>query len=246
MARSKSATSQPFVRVKRRSTFVPSNVPVAGSGSTKRMLVMDVPWGVTTNGALPPPSPGPSGATNSVRRSARAAVGKPKKTFEAKQLPKELKEKVAAAGVAAVADGEVDDGGDDQRERLATVLHVTAQCVTDCNLLLAPFLPTSANAVDRVLGGSGEIAPMPRIEEVDDLTTGSFEEVLDDASVSDKSSVKRIVVCSGKVYYDLLAYQRDKAITDVAQAASREPRSRSPIARPRTSFPSSRCSRRDR
>ena len=31
--------------------------------------------------------------------------------------------------------------GDDQRERLGTVLHVTAQCVADCNVLLAPFLP---------------------------------------------------------------------------------------------------------
>ena len=28
-----------------------------------------------------------------------------------------------------------------QRDRLATVLHVAAQCVSDCNTLLAPFLP---------------------------------------------------------------------------------------------------------
>jgi methionyl-tRNA synthetase len=62
--------------------------------------------------------------------------------------------------------------GDDQRDRLGTVLHVTAQCVTDCNVLLAPFLPESSNAIDRVLGGSGDVAPMPRIEEVDDLDGG--------------------------------------------------------------------------
>jgi methionyl-tRNA synthetase len=62
--------------------------------------------------------------------------------------------------------------GEDQRERLGTVLHVTAQCVNDCNLLLSPFLPFSANAVDRVLGGKGDIAPMPRIDEVDDLDGG--------------------------------------------------------------------------
>ena len=31
--------------------------------------------------------------------------------------------------------------GDDQRERLATVLHTLTQCVSDCNLLLAPFVP---------------------------------------------------------------------------------------------------------
>ncbi len=62
--------------------------------------------------------------------------------------------------------------GEDERERLATILHVTAQAVADCNLILAPFLPHSANAVDRVLGGSGEVAPMPRIEEVEDLDGG--------------------------------------------------------------------------
>src|SRR3954468_14614645 len=62
--------------------------------------------------------------------------------------------------------------GDDERTRLATVLHVTAQAVADCNVLLSPFLPHSANAVDRVLGGSGEVAPMPEIREVEDLDGG--------------------------------------------------------------------------
>jgi methionyl-tRNA synthetase len=57
----------------------------------------------------------------------------------------------------------------DDRDRLATVLHVAAQAVADCNLILAPFLPHAANAVDRVLGGKGEVAPMPVIEEVRDL-----------------------------------------------------------------------------
>jgi methionyl-tRNA synthetase len=57
----------------------------------------------------------------------------------------------------------------DGRERLATVLHVTAQAVADCNLVLSPFLPHAANAVDRVLGGDGTVAPMPVIEEVRDL-----------------------------------------------------------------------------
>ncbi|HEX5769345.1 MAG TPA: methionine--tRNA ligase [Nocardioidaceae bacterium] len=62
--------------------------------------------------------------------------------------------------------------GEDERERLATILHVTAQAVADCNLILAPFLPHSANAVDLVLGGAGEVAPLPRIEEVEDLDGG--------------------------------------------------------------------------
>jgi methionyl-tRNA synthetase len=62
--------------------------------------------------------------------------------------------------------------GEEERARLGTVLHVTAQAIADCNLLLSPFLPHSANAVDRVLGGSGAVAPMPEIREVEDLDGG--------------------------------------------------------------------------
>ncbi len=60
-----------------------------------------------------------------------------------------------------------------QRDRLATVLHVAAQCVSDCNTLLAPFLPHSANQVHLVFGGEGEFMPMPRIEHVEDLDPGA-------------------------------------------------------------------------
>ena len=59
-----------------------------------------------------------------------------------------------------------------QRARLGTILHVAAQAVSDCNLLLAPFLPHAANAVDRVLGGAGDVAPMPELVETDDLDGG--------------------------------------------------------------------------
>src|SRR5690625_524157 len=59
--------------------------------------------------------------------------------------------------------------GPEQRERLATVLHVLAQAVSDLNVLLAPFLPHAANRVHAVLGGTGEFMPMPRAEQVQDL-----------------------------------------------------------------------------
>ena len=59
-----------------------------------------------------------------------------------------------------------------QRERLATVLHVAAQCVSDCNTLLAPFLPHAANRVHLVLGGEGELMPMPRTDQVEELDPG--------------------------------------------------------------------------
>ena len=56
--------------------------------------------------------------------------------------------------------------GDDERERLATVLHTLIQCVSDLNTMLAPFLPHAANRVDAVLGGSGDFMPMPVLETV--------------------------------------------------------------------------------
>jgi methionyl-tRNA synthetase len=61
---------------------------------------------------------------------------------------------------------------DDERERLGTILHVLAQVVTDLNTLMSPFLPHSANAIHRVLGGQGDLVPMPRLEEVEDLDGG--------------------------------------------------------------------------
>ena len=57
----------------------------------------------------------------------------------------------------------------EQRERLATVLWTLAQAVADLNLMLSPFLPHAANDIDRVMGGEGAIAPMPYIEEVEEL-----------------------------------------------------------------------------
>ncbi len=59
--------------------------------------------------------------------------------------------------------------GEEQRERLGTVLHTLAQAVSDLNTMLAPFLPHSANQVHTTFGGSGEFVPMPRVEQVHDL-----------------------------------------------------------------------------
>ncbi len=53
---------------------------------------------------------------------------------------------------------------------------------------------------------------------VNDLTNGGFQPVLDDATITDRAAVRRLVLASGKVYYDLLA-ARDKAgLNNVALA----------------------------
>ncbi len=57
-------------------------------------------------------------------------------------------------------------------QRMATVLHVAAQAISDCNTLLSPFLPHSAQRVHEAFGREGVLAPMPRIEEVEDLDGG--------------------------------------------------------------------------
>jgi 2-oxoglutarate dehydrogenase E1 component len=43
---------------------------------------------------------------------------------------------------------------------------------------------------------------------IDELTTGSFREVLDDPGVTDRNAVRRVVFCSGKVAWDAMA-ERD-------------------------------------
>ena len=50
---------------------------------------------------------------------------------------------------------------------------------------------------------------------VDELTRGSFEEVLDDPTASDRGAVRRVVLCSGKVAWDALA-ERDRLRAPVA------------------------------
>ena len=45
-------------------------------------------------------------------------------------------------------------------------------------MILSPFLPFSANAVDTTFGGAGDVQPMPRLEEVDDLDGGAAYPVI--------------------------------------------------------------------
>jgi 2-oxoglutarate dehydrogenase E1 component len=51
---------------------------------------------------------------------------------------------------------------------------------------------------------------------IDELETGGFHSVFDDAAISDRSAVRRVVICSGKVYYDLLAAREEAASSKVA------------------------------
>ncbi|MEO8448130.1 MAG: 2-oxoglutarate dehydrogenase E1 component, partial [bacterium] len=49
----------------------------------------------------------------------------------------------------------------------------------------------------------------------EEFTKGMFDEIIDDKTV-EKDSIKRVLITSGKVYYDLLRFRKDNVITDTA------------------------------
>jgi 2-oxoglutarate dehydrogenase E1 component len=51
-----------------------------------------------------------------------------------------------------------------------------------------------------------------------DLASGGFREVISETDAIDPSTVDRLVLCSGKVYYDILETRREKGISGVAIA----------------------------
>jgi 2-oxoglutarate dehydrogenase E1 component len=51
---------------------------------------------------------------------------------------------------------------------------------------------------------------------VADFTSGSFQPVIDDVQGLDKASVKRVILCSGKIYWDLMAELEKRSEKDIA------------------------------
>jgi 2-oxoglutarate dehydrogenase E1 component len=49
-----------------------------------------------------------------------------------------------------------------------------------------------------------------------ELSSGSFQPVIDDIQLADRSAIKRIVLCSGKVFYDLETGRTDNNVEDAA------------------------------
>jgi 2-oxoglutarate dehydrogenase E1 component len=50
----------------------------------------------------------------------------------------------------------------------------------------------------------------------EDFTTGAFQPVIPDTGIADNGAVKRVLFCSGKVYYDLVQARADRKVTDTA------------------------------
>lgn len=51
---------------------------------------------------------------------------------------------------------------------------------------------------------------------MEELASGQFQNVLDDPSVTDKDKINRVIMCSGKVYYDLVMACRENEIDNIA------------------------------
>jgi 2-oxoglutarate decarboxylase len=58
-----------------------------------------------------------------------------------------------------------------------------------------PMIVFTPKSMLRLRGATSDVA---------DFTTGKFEPVIDDARITDKSAVKRVLFMAGKIYYDLL------------------------------------------
>ncbi|ERT11367.1 2-oxoglutarate dehydrogenase E1 component [Photorhabdus temperata] len=54
------------------------------------------------------------------------------------------------------------------------------------------------------------------VSSLDELANGKFQTVIGEADALDPKGIKRVVLCSGKVYYDLLEQRRKNEQTDVA------------------------------
>jgi methionyl-tRNA synthetase len=127
-------------------------------------------------GAIPPvDSAGLTDADRALLDAARAAfgaVGDLIARHRQKQAIGEAMRVVAEANryLSDQAPWQLKD--ESAKPRMGTILHVALQAVSDCNTLLTPFLPHSAQKVHELLGGTGVHAPMPRIVEVDDLDDG--------------------------------------------------------------------------
>src|SRR5205823_4473531 len=53
---------------------------------------------------------------------------------------------------------------------------------------------------------------------LDELAEGAWQPVLDDPAVTEKSQIRRLVLCSGKVYYDIVGHQERAGASTVAVA----------------------------
>jgi len=142
---------------------------VAGWGN---LVNRSVSMAAKNFGAIPPAGP-LTDADETLLRTARDAFANVGGLIEQHRQKQAIGE---AMRVVADANRYLSDQAPwkikDDEQRLGTILHVALQVVSDCNTLLTPFLPHSAQKIHELLGGTGVHAPMPSIVDVEDLDGG--------------------------------------------------------------------------
>jgi methionyl-tRNA synthetase len=131
-------------------------------------------------GQIPPPAE-PTDADRALVESARKAFATVGGLIERHRQKQAIGEAMRVVGEAnkylsEQAPWKLKD--ESQKARMGTILHTALQVVSDCNTLLTPFLPHSAQKIHELLGGTGVHAAMPEVREVDDLDGGPAYPVL--------------------------------------------------------------------
>ena len=54
------------------------------------------------------------------------------------------------------------------------------------------------------------------ISSLEELANGRFQPIIPETETLATENIKRLIVCSGKIYYELIAYRREHAITNMA------------------------------
>jgi multifunctional 2-oxoglutarate metabolism enzyme len=99
-------------------------------------------------------------------------------------------------------------------------------CAQDNMTVAMPSTPASYFHLLRWQALSGRVKPLivftPKsllrlkaaVSTMADFTSGSFAPVLPDSQAADPAAIRRVVLCSGKIYYDLAERRRNAAATD--------------------------------
>jgi 2-oxoglutarate dehydrogenase E1 component len=94
---------------------------------------------------------------------------------------------------------------------------VMVNCTTPANFFHAAAPPVGVEIPQAAGGVHAEepVAPPACVSTMDELANGSFQEVIDDPK-ADPKSVKTLILCQGKIYYELLERKEETGADDVA------------------------------
>ncbi|MCC7549271.1 MAG: 2-oxoglutarate dehydrogenase E1 component [Burkholderiales bacterium] len=80
-----------------------------------------------------------------------------------------------------------------------------------CRQMLRPFRKPLV-----IMSPKSMLRHKESVSSLEDLSAGAFQPVIGESDDIDQSKVRRVVFCSGKVYYDLRAARRERGMQDVA------------------------------